>query len=93
MQQPYLSGPHAAPGWSRPSALCAILVDLGGFEPPTSCLQSRRSPTELQARTRPRHSRCVTVVKTSSPHLDPPPSTGEEISVQALASRICRSQP
>ena len=26
----------------------AILVELTGFEPVTSCLQSRRSPTELQ---------------------------------------------
>lgn len=27
---------------------CASLVELTGFEPVTSCLQSRRSPTELQ---------------------------------------------
>jgi hypothetical protein len=24
-----------------------LLVEMSGFEPPTSCLQSRRSPTEL----------------------------------------------
>lgn len=23
------------------------LVEMGGFEPPTSCMRSRRSPTEL----------------------------------------------
>ena len=28
-----------------------LLVDLGGFEPPTFCLQGRHSPTELQAQT------------------------------------------
>ena len=48
--------PHRAGLGPLPYVLCstpyATLVDLGGFEPPTSCLQSRHSPTELQAHRR-----------------------------------------
>ena len=37
-------------GRARPQRSLEELVELRGFEPLASCLQSRRSPTELQPR-------------------------------------------
>lgn len=56
---PVLAGGLSLPGWALTNSLSArckatappapFLVDLEGFEPPTRCLQSSRSPPELQA--------------------------------------------